>query len=193
MHIELLWLIPVIAFAAFLFLVAFLAQRKADLRPKERDLAEEVALFNAGKHAPRGHRMAAKTEGDPMQEMEKMGNFVSESLAGKRRPGQGAAGEAAGNRSEVDDLKDKLRSVFKEYDILVSENYSLRARVKQLMAHVQEGGGGEGQGGASLDSFLTRSVPTSKPTLQLYDDTRLINIATMKDEGAQDSANSAAG
>jgi hypothetical protein len=177
MHIELLWLIPVVAFAGFLFFIAYYAQRRAEIRSREGDLSKEVALFNVG-HDIHGHNEKQDNHNQRLRELEKAINMLAASIPTRQEDRQPEQKEtkAAGGTSEIDDLKEKLRTVFREYDIVLSENYSLRARVKQLMKQTLPGDAKTGAENASMDSFLTRTVHPAKPDLHLYGDTRLMKI-----------------
>jgi hypothetical protein len=191
MHIELLWMIPVIAFAAFLFIVAFYAQRGAEQRAKGADLSNEVALFNAG-HGSAPVPAVHKPDEERLQEMQKAINSVNELLANQQQTIQEFHKESNVYTKEINDLKEKLRTVFKEYDIALSENYSLRAKVKQLTKQLQEPEPSTGATQGPLDPFLTRSMPHHKPELHLYDDTRLINLASMDSDDMSESTDSLA-
>jgi hypothetical protein len=194
MHIELLWLVPIIAFMAFLFFAGLYLQRRNEYRTKGGDLSREVDLFNSG----HGQHMLvkAKSADDRLHEMEKIINFVAEAVAHQRQPFREVQNEnessitATGN--EARELREKLRTVFREYDIILSENYTLRAKIKQLAKQFQKG---EGlvppiSGGApAFDSILTGRKPASnpKPNLKLYDDTRLINLANLDNDDLSES------
>lgn len=177
MHIELLWLIPVLAFAGFLFFIASYAQRKTEFRSREVDLSKEVALFNAG-HEAYGRQERQGNHDQRLRELEKAINVLASSISTQRgdpRPEPRETKEDGG-KSEIDELKEKLRTVFREYDIVLSENYSLRARVKQLMKQAQPDDAKAGAENAPMDSFLTRSAHPAKPDLHLYGDTRLMKV-----------------
>ncbi|MBN1128347.1 MAG: hypothetical protein JXA71_05140 [Chitinispirillaceae bacterium] len=188
MHIELLWVIPIISFAVFLFIVAYQAQKSADRRSKTSVLSKEVALFNAGQELPGG---VARTERnfDRLQELEKAINLVTEVLSCQghqaQEPSSGAAGTQAPGSDDVNELKEKLRSVFKEYDIILSENYTLRAKVKQLSRHIKEKEAPVETPESPRDPVPTAAEPepvTSRSATNLYDDTRLISLATLSEQ-----------
>lgn len=170
MHIELLWLVPILAFALFLLFMTLYMQRKWGNQARSADLHREVDLFNAGQTKQK--LVTAKSADERLHEMENMINFVAEAVAGERRPFQDMRSVKATPTDEAGELREKLRSVFKEYDIILSENYTLRAKVKQLARRMQEL---EDAGIPAVDSVLTRNTGTPKPAMRLYDDTRLIN------------------
>lgn len=195
MHIELLWLIPVLAFAGFLFFIAYYTQRKAEFQSKGSDLSKEVALFNAG-HDIYGRQESQGNHDQRLRELEKAINVLAASISTQRgdpRPEPRETKEGGG-KSEIDELKEKLRTVFREYDIVLSENYSLRARVKQLMKQAQPDDTNAGAENAPMDSFLTRTAHPAKPDLHLYGDTRLMKIiGSGPDEDGPRLKDSAAG
>ena len=189
MHIELLWLVPVISFAAFLFIVAYYAQKSAERRSKSSELHNEVARFNAGQDVQKLVR--AERSDDRLQELEKAINMVAEVLARQQRSLQDLHMNKEENpqEHEINDLKEKLRSVFKEYDIVLSENYALRAKLKQLTRQKQEPEApAPASAPAAVDSFLTSTVSAPKVNPSMYDDTRLINLASMDADDMSESS-----
>jgi hypothetical protein len=178
MHIELLWLIPVFSFAGFLFSIALYVQRKSDLQYRERDLSKEVALFNAGQSV-HAKKAVTSNHDDRLHELEKAINTLSTSLSTERTR-QKEASEPVGT-GEIDELKEKLRTVFREYDIVLSENYSLRAKVKQIMKRHKLDDRKEDLT-PPMDSFLTRTVPQQKNNLHLYGDTRIMKVIKLESD-----------
>jgi hypothetical protein len=190
MHIELLWLVPVIAFAAFLFFLALYAQRRAETRTSSGDLSREVELFNSGSGQQK--LVTAKSTDDRLHEMEKMINRVAEVVANQQHPLHEFRKGIHPSEGETIELREKLRTVFGEYDIVLSENYTLRAKVKQLTGQIKDL---EADGGSlpKADSILTNTATAaSKPSLHLYEDTRLINLAALDSDELPESDNSIA-
>jgi regulator of replication initiation timing len=184
MHIELLWIIPIISFAIFLFIVAYQAQKAAERKSKTAVLSTEVALFNAGQEVPG----VSKNERnfDRLQDLEKAINLVTEVLSRQaRETPSGTADTQNPGSDDVNELKEKLRSVFKEYDIILSENYTLRAKVKQLSRLIKEK-----EEPSEVPEFPQNPLTTeardggapSGNAMHLYDDTRLINLITLTEE-----------
>jgi hypothetical protein len=192
MHIELLWLIPVIAIAIFGFFIALSAQRSAEHLARGSDLSREVELFNVGHEQQK--LVTAKSADERLHEMERTINFVAEAVVNQQRLLSGFQKEKAlsgeDSAGEACELREKLRSVFKEYDIILSENYTLRAKIKQLMQRTAAQGQAQSAVEApALDSILTSRTRagSSRPTLHLYDDTRLINLAEMDGDDMSES------
>jgi hypothetical protein len=184
MHIELLWLIPVFAFGGFLFFITMYLQRKFEGQSKGIDLSKEVALFNMGRSVVNKREVSGNHD-ERLRELEKAINVLATSLAAERNKQE--QGSVTGESGEIDELKEKLRTVFKEYDIVLSENYTLRAKVKQLMKKAQLDDTKAEDDSRSMDSFLTSTRPPSKPDLYIYGDTRLMKIIESgpEDDGAE--------
>jgi hypothetical protein len=172
MYIELLWLVPILAIALFLLFMTLYLQRRSGNPGRTNDLHREVDLFNAGQSQQK--LVTAKSADERLHEMEKMINFVAEAVAGERRPFQNERRENATSANEAGELREKLRSVFKEYDIILSENFTLRAKVKQLAGRIQELENA-GSGTPLVNSVLTNPDTAPKPAMRLYEDTRLIS------------------
>ena len=63
---------------------------------------------------------------------EKAISAVTDSLAEQQRAIEQFHKDNTNYNGEISGLKNKLRELYKEYDIILSENYSLRAKVKSL-------------------------------------------------------------
>ncbi|MBN2187951.1 MAG: hypothetical protein JW699_00745 [Chitinispirillaceae bacterium] len=184
MHIELLWLIPILAFALTVFFVVLYLQKKTGGADSSEVLHREVELFNSGQSQQR--LATSQSAAERLREMEKIINFVAEAVAGERRQVPGAQGEDSVTANEAAELREKLRSVFKEYDIILSENYTLRAKVKQLAGRIKELEIG-GTVAPSFDAIPRESASVKKPAMRLYDDTRLISLASMDSDDLSES------
>jgi regulator of replication initiation timing len=191
MHIELLWVIPIISFAVFLFIVAYQSQKSAERRFRTSILSKEVALYNAGHEPP--HLAAIERNDERLRELEKTMNLLIDVVGHPRKPvpesdtsNTPESDSAAASSNEVNELKEKLRTVFKEYDILLSENYTLRAKVKQLSKQkkdaVTRDESSESNQPASTGGAPADVPEQSKSSLHLYDDTRLINLSKLEAE-----------
>ncbi|MGA2507828.1 MAG: hypothetical protein ABSF80_10165 [Chitinispirillaceae bacterium] len=193
MNIELLWLVPIVAFMVFVLFIVLYFQRKTEYRIKGANLSREVDLFNAGHGQQK--LVTAKFDDDRLHEMEKIINFVAEAVANQHKPFHEIKRESndstAASAGETRELKEKLRTVFREYDIILSENYTLRAKIKQITRQLQEREGLDspitGSALPAFDSILTGNKTASKPSLKLYDDTRLINLANMDNDDLSES------
>mgnify|MGYP000703100723 CR=1 FL=1 len=180
MFIELLWLIPVMAAALFLPIIIFAGPRRTSEKNIDRhtkNLAREVERFNEGDiSAP---SPAAERR---LSEIELTINRVSDVLSSQQKIIREAMGKDAGRDTELLDIKEKLRELQREYDIVISENYSLRARLKKLMdkraaasAAAAPSAADEIRGPGDIDKGQYRS------NMQLYDDTRMLRQSDLND------------
>jgi chromosome segregation ATPase len=179
MHIELLWIIPILAFASFIFLIIFLVQKK---NPRS-DLTREVTLFN------NGIQVNGSKYSDPdnrLEELERSISVVTQSISNQEKVIDRFKRENVEYNSEIKDLKDKLRELYKEYDIVLSENYSLRAKVKKMIEDKTV----ENKGGNTINNELPplpkniekfERKGAAKVNLKLYEDTRLLNVDALND------------
>lgn len=168
MYIELLWIIPLVAFTFFIFLVASFAQKK-----ESSVLSQEVARFNNGYHANKKNRKKSEIR---LVELETAISDVTESISHHQQVIDNFQKGKGEYDSQVQDLKDKLRELYREYDIVLSENYTLKAKVKKLTE--QKYNNFTGNETVSSQSISQRSA---KANLKLYEDTRLLNLMSLDD------------
>lgn len=183
MQIELLWIIPIVSFAFFIFLLLYFAQRNNPNHPYS-DLAKEVNRFNNGimeKNA------VQEKPNSRLNELEKSILSLTDSITQQQRVIDGFQQNNAANQSEVKELRQKLRDIHKEYDIVVSENYTLKATVKKLKDQKSDGSD------HSDSSITTVNNPefaksSGRGNLRLYEDTRLLNANSLEDTSEIDLA-----
>lgn len=168
--IELLWIIPVLAFGSFIFLVTYLFRKKSD----SAKLTREVDGYNNGSWTP------VQRTGNPdlrLGEMESAITLVTRSLASQQEMIDKFQKENNNYTGEIDGLKKNLRELQKEYDIVLSENYSLRAKVKKLIEHPDAA---ENRSQSGRDS-LSISGKSARPDLAMYEDTKLLSTNSLDD------------
>jgi hypothetical protein len=180
MPIEILWLIPVFAAALLLpivFLTAGKKDRKSTIGKFVPDLVREVEKFNEGGLLRESGRAEKR-----LTEIEMTINRVSDVLSSQQKIIQDVVGKDAGRESGLADLKEKLRELQNEYDIVISENYSLRSRLKKVLDSrniAESAGHGDS---SSMDQILgpgeTR-IKDKQVNMQLYDDTRTFSQAEL--------------
>ncbi|MBD3391254.1 MAG: hypothetical protein GF418_04285 [Chitinivibrionales bacterium] len=178
MSIELLWLIPIVAAALFLPVIVMTNQRRHRLDHgadnPTRELLHEVELFN---QAPVGRTMPAEKR---LSDIEHTISRVSAALSSQQKIIEGFRGKDVGHDGDLVELKEKLRELQKEYDIVISENYSLRARVKQLSERQRSAGSMPAAHQEPRDEILGpgQERERAKPVnMQLYDDTRMFRVS----------------
>jgi chromosome segregation ATPase len=126
MPIELLYIIPIIAVVFLIFIVSFVSQKKSANLEREKNLASEVRQFNDGKMIAQQTTPVTETR---LNEFERTITSINKALSDQQQVIERFQQDNTGYTSEIDKLKRKLRELHKEYDIVVSENYSLRAKV----------------------------------------------------------------
>ncbi len=190
MSIELLWLIPIVALALFLPLLILSMQRQSTehaVSSQTRDLAREVEQFNSGFA---GQSLVRKSNQGRLSEIEKTINLVTAALSSQQEIIAAYKGKDTSYEFKLHELKEKLASLQQEYDIVISENYSLRARIKKL----QEQKGSllaftaskpeQGNPKKQEPTPAAQSAP-HKPirvaNMALYDDTRMFKASDLDD------------
>ncbi|MFW5775081.1 MAG: hypothetical protein ACOCW2_02230 [Chitinivibrionales bacterium] len=178
MTIELLWLIPIIAFSLFLPVIVISYQnsktnRKIDIHT--RDLAKQVQQFNAGAPIDPSDVHAGEKR---LLEIEKTISLVTSALSTQQKTIETVMGKDDSHSHQLTELKEKLIELQREYDMVMSENYSLRARVKKLARTDEE------KPGEQNPSFHVVPGNASKKklsTMALYDDTRIMRASDLDD------------
>jgi chromosome segregation ATPase len=175
-----LWVIPIVSFVIFIGIVFYFAQKKT----LNSELKSEVLKFNSGTIT----RMPHTPSDVKLQELEKAISAVTDSINNQQNVIDDFKREKIDCSVEINDLKEKLRELYKEYDIVVSENYSLRAKLKKL----NEDNNGHDLELPVLEPKTTKNdlvketdandveVTQGKVNLKLYEDTRLLNVATIE-------------
>lgn len=181
MSIELLWIIPIIAFSFFIFLLVYNISKRQDNPYK--DLSNEVARFNYGIQQPVQLQITPEKR---LDELEKAIISVNESIANQQKLMEKVNKESTSSSSEIEELRKKLHELQKEYDIVISENYSLRAKVKYLI----ETKGAVSDKNIEDDSSKTPAVQNGKGkiNLKLYEDTRLMSLSQLQNIEESDKA-----
>ena len=178
MHIELLWIIPILSFVFFVSLVIYFAQKKT----LQTDLKKEVLNFNSGITSS---TLKLENPEQRLEDLERSITGVTHSITNQQKIIDRFKRENNDYNVEITDLKDKLRELYKEYDIVISENYSLRAKMKKMA----EQSSPHEHSNPDLavvpldcdEQKMNLNSKTGKVNLKLYEDTRLINITTLDD------------
>ena len=186
-HIEFLWIVPVVAFGFFIFLIQLTAQRKEE----SADLSREVAQFNTGGFQPAS---PATTGATRLNQLEHAISAVTESLSAQQRAIEQFHRDNSNYNGEIKDLKGKLRELYKEYDIVLSENYSLRAKVKKLQDRQEDEVAELPVTPPSPEPVrdvlppppVTPPPLSAKVDMKLYEDTRTLNLSQLDDTSEYD-------
>jgi len=178
-QIELLWLIPVIALVVFIFIIQLVGQKR-----EQTGMSQDVARFNNGS-IPFSQQMSGGA--DRLNQLERAISTITDSLTVQQQALTQVSKGSASYSGEISDLKAKLRELYKEYDIVLSENYSLRAKVKKLeetdppQARPQNSPIST-HNRPSADSYKNDDVHfSSKVDMKLYEDTRSLSVSLLED------------
>jgi hypothetical protein len=181
--IELLWLIPVVALALILPIIvrSFQKQREEEGEAgltQTRELTDEVEKFNQGVH------LTTKPAGQRAGEIENIISLVSAALSNQQKIIETFKGKDDTVSGELNNLKSKLHELQQEYDIVTSENYSLRARIGKML---QDRGGGPGAAMMGPDESKAAVAPFSASATS-GQDAGLTKPASQESERYQDFA-----
>jgi hypothetical protein len=175
MSIELLWLIPVIAAAFLVPIIVFSHQKKphgTEFDRNSQNLAREVERYNEGGLPPSSGPAEKR-----LSEIEVTINRVSQALSSQQQIIKSVAGKDAGHDTDVLDIKEKLHELQREYDIVISENYSLRSRIKKLIDDKAAAGRALPQASAAPGDEIRGPGEVDKADkpvdMHMYDDTRM--------------------
>lgn len=183
MTIELLWIIPIVAFSFFIFLLIYNVTKDQDNPYK--DLSREVARFNTGMHNP--DQQFPITSEKRLEELEKAILSVNESIANQQKFMDQVNLENSSNNSEIEELRKKLRELQREYDIVTSENYSLRAKIKYLVE--SKASAEEEDNNESTVQKSSSQSNKNKINLKLYEDTRIMNLSQLENDEDNEKVN----
>ncbi len=183
MSIELLYIVPILALAVLVFLLVFNAQKRAD---------SGAAAEPAAAGAPAGKRQgdtaflaARRSTEERLNEYERTIAQINTSLSKQQRIIEKFQLENTSYNGEIEKLNSKLREIHKEYDIVISENYSLRAKVKSLQKKAEAAPPIAGTADAAAPSFAAQDRASGKEhvemNMNLYEDTRLFKASILDD------------
>jgi len=168
MPIELLYIVPALALAVFVVILVFHFQKNPQ--------GAETILRGDTRFLP-----AQKSTEARLGEFESTIMSISTALTDQQRIiEQFQAGAGVGN-VELENMRSKLRDLHKEYDIVISENYSLRAKVKSMQKKND-----------TAEMPVEKAEPVTPPVsyparehaemnMNLYEDTRLYKSSTLDD------------
>lgn len=192
MSIEILYLLPIVAFSTFLFVILVYRQNQ------KNKTGQRPSAF-APKPSAAENALATRNAESRLKEIEETTTQITAALSSHQQVVSRFTEENDFYKKELGALKSKLREIQKEYDIVLSENYSLRARVHKLKDNLDQqefkASGSPNNDPAATDAFdslpagefAAASAPTESSgavNRSLYEDTRLLAI-TQTDDGAQ--------
>ena len=123
MPIEMLWIFPILAVALFVFGQMLYLQRKKHKKLTGLELA--VHNFNTGATVHRPARSVDEAE-KRIADVEKAMTLLTTALANQQKVIEGET-----NERKISELKHTIDELRQEHDLIVSENYSLKARINK--------------------------------------------------------------
>ncbi len=133
MSIELLWIIPIVAAALLVLVISLSLQQKSESKAQDiRDMQKEVEEYNQGISVVKESSVTTDSSETRLREIENTIQLVSTALSNQQKIIENFQGKDITLENELTDLKNKLQELQKEYDITISENYSLRARLNNI-------------------------------------------------------------
>lgn len=169
MYIELLWIIPLIAFTFLIFLIVSFSQKK-----EPNDLSQEVVRFNNGYHGNPGKQRESKNR---LKELKSTISEVTESISQQQQAINNFQIGKTESDLQIQDLKEKLRELYREYDIVLSENYTLKAKVNNLTKQKYNT---SPKGNEIISSQIFPEIPEIV-NAKLFDDKRLVDLMSLED------------
>ncbi len=139
-----------------------------------RDLARQVQQFNAGSTYANTDSRSGEQR---LIEIEKTISLVTSALSTQQKTIETVMGKDTGYSYQLTELKDKLVELQREYDMVISENYSLRARVKKLARPNEQ----EQQKDGSFQVVPGIGSEKKVVNMALYEDTRIMRLSDLED------------
>jgi uncharacterized coiled-coil protein SlyX len=168
MPIEVLYIVPILALAFLAYRLILVAQKRS-----------EPPSVPGG--MPSG-TLPRSTE-DRLNEYEQTIAQINATLAAQQKTIERSREQNSTSSGEIEKLTAGLRELHKEYDIVISENYSLRAKVKSLQKRIDEPRP-QDSGGISAESepgpAMTRE--NIEMNMSLYDDTKVFKASSLLDD-----------
>jgi septal ring factor EnvC (AmiA/AmiB activator) len=191
MPIELLYIIPILALAALVFLLVLNAQKRTETA--NIPLAGSDVSVPTGKQPGDTKFLAARRSTEErLNEYEQTIAQINRSLSNQQQVIERFQEENSSSSNEIQKLNAKLRELHKEYDIVISENYSLRAKVKSLQKKVEAGVAPSNMVDAEASGVTAQNSAAGREhvemNMNLYEDTRLFKSSTLDDTSEFDAA-----
>jgi regulator of replication initiation timing len=133
MSIELLWIIPVVAAALLILMILLTIQQSKGNEldgSNTYDLKREVDEYNSG--VKERNEVIPHSSESRLSEIEKTIQLVSTALSSQQQTIENFQGKDSKFVDELNELKQKLQELQNEYDTIISENYTLRARLNKI-------------------------------------------------------------
>jgi septal ring factor EnvC (AmiA/AmiB activator) len=184
MPIELLYIIPILAVVALGFLIIMNAQKRSMQGGQQQGTVQSATP--AGKLPGDTKFLAAqKSTEDRLNEYEQTITQINKSLSNQHLVIEKIQEENVTYNDQIEKLQGKLRELHKEYDIVISENYSLRAKIKSLQKKLEADPAVPNMADAAIEAVPPPLAISGKEhvemNMNLYEDTRLFKA----DDGSE--------
>jgi regulator of replication initiation timing len=169
MPIELLYIVPIVALALFAFFFALRMMQVNVVQPQtpvKKPMGDTKFID------------ARKSTEERLSEFESTISSINKALNDQQAVIGKYQTENSTYNEETEKLRSKLRDLHKEYDIVISENYSLRAKVKSLQKKALTA---EQEAYRPVDAPLPPAREHGEMNMNLYEDTRLFKSSTLDD------------
>jgi chromosome segregation ATPase len=176
MPIEILYIFPIVSLAIFVFILIYYHQKKNIKLPQRiaSDFAVYQKLFDDAKNLFNQNEIPK----EKLNKYESTLEQINKSLSKQHDILEKIQEENINYKYQIEKLKSKLSELQKEYDIVISENYSLRAKIKSMQNKDLQNLSPE-----NLSShFKNQSKEHIEMNMNLYEDTRLFNPSSLEEE-----------
>lgn len=152
MPIEALFIIPVVAVSLLILIIILSTQKKREREQTIDRITQNVELYNSGD---------LQNTNNP--EMVKTIDLVSRALSSQQRIIEGFQGKDSSIEQELKEMKSRLLEIQNEYDIVTSENFTLKARLREAGVKFET---------RDTDEIPVVSRPKKTRSRSMLDDTR---------------------
>jgi uncharacterized coiled-coil protein SlyX len=169
MPIEVLYIVPILALAFLAYRIILAAQKRSE-------------TIRVPSSAPNG-TLPRSTE-DRLNEYERTIAQINATLAAQQKTIERSREQNSTSSGEIEKLTSSLRELHKEYDIVISENYSLRAKVKSLQKRIDDPAPAHESAGMSAEGEpgLAMTRENIEMNMSLYDDTKVFKTSSLLDD-----------
>ncbi|MCX7727293.1 MAG: hypothetical protein N2053_10650 [Chitinispirillaceae bacterium] len=174
-NVELLWLIPVVAVGFFVFILQLVLTKK-------REEKENTS------HSLKSDKKESIVIEERIKQLENSIANINKAISDQEKLIEKFEKENMGYYKEINELRSKLKEMYKEYELIVSENYSLKAKIKKLQEQAQAQNREESISYDIEEIDKKEEYPVCKIDPRLYEDTRTLNLSLINDTSEIDLA-----
>lgn len=180
MPIELLYIIPVLAVAFLVYRLVLNAQKRAEAAGASAS-AGAAGTVKAGDTKS---QQAVRSTEERLNEYEQTIAQINRTLSAQQKVIEKFQEENTSCTGEIEKLNAQLRELHKEYDIVISENFSLRAKSKSLQRKLDGIPAAFDSAGPAAESAPPSDgvKETMAMNMNLYEDTKLFKSSSLLDD-----------